>query len=74
LKYDVNVPSKSNNQKPLNENTYLLLASCQPLTRKTGSGAKSGSGSVSKCHESTTLIKAKVERETNPVSGVGKNP
>jgi hypothetical protein len=36
MKTDVNVPSRSTKQKNLEKNTYFLLASCQPLTKKAG--------------------------------------
>jgi hypothetical protein len=40
LKNDVNVPSKSNKQKNVDIFFYFLLASCQPLTKKAGSGCQ----------------------------------
>jgi hypothetical protein len=48
--YGTRVPSKSKKQKLKKKKTYYLLASCQPLTNKVGSGA--GSGSVSQWHGS----------------------
>jgi hypothetical protein len=53
------VPSNSkSNKRNLEEKKLFLLASCQTLTKKFGFGSVSqwhGSGSVTKCHESTTL-------------------
>ncbi len=39
MKTDVYVHSKSNKRKNLKK-TYFLLASCQPLTKKAGSGCQ----------------------------------
>jgi hypothetical protein len=36
MKTDVNVPSKKHRNK---QKTYFLLASCQPLTKKAGTGS-----------------------------------
>jgi hypothetical protein len=61
-KNDVNVPSKSKEQKKSKKISFLL-ASCRSMTKKAGSGSESGSigqrhGSMdpgSGCHGSATL-------------------
>ncbi len=55
------MPSKSNKQKNFGK-TYFLLASCQPLTNKAGSGA----GSVSKWYGSADLDPNPYQNVTDP--------
>jgi hypothetical protein len=47
MKTDVNLPSKNNTERNFEKNTYFLLASCQQLTKKAGSGSESVSGPIS---------------------------
>jgi hypothetical protein len=68
LKYDVNVPSKSNKQRNLD---FFVS-----LTKRAGSGAgsvrclrTSGSGSVPKCHGSGTLERSMTSEEHHCAAG-----
>jgi hypothetical protein len=66
VRYPV-IPLKRNKQKIIYIKNYFFLASCQPLTKKSGSGSelvvrirgsRSGFVSIPKFHRSTTPLKA----------------